>query len=760
MLKKIQLIRNIGQFDNVNGGQFDLTKLTLIYAENGRGKTTLAAILKSASTGDVNLVNERRRLTATHDPHIILRDQTGSIAFQNGTWSRLLPQIAVFDDQFVSDNICSGIEIAAEHRQNIHEFILGAQGVSLNAELQRHVAAIEGHNKRLRSLPDAIPAYVRGRFNVDAFCALEARADIDEAIAEAERSLAAAHAADAVRTKPGFEPLNLPAFDVAELNSVLLRGLADLEAEAASRVRAHIKTLGVGGEAWIADGVSLISDDSCPFCAQDLTLSPVIVHYQAYFSENYQELKAAIVSQGKSITATHGRDVPAAFERDFRVAVQTQEFWNAFTSIPAIEIDTVEVARAWKVAREGVIKIFRDKHAAPLDCIEMSEDIVAAIDTYHQIRQEVLDLSAAYQSYNEPIALVRERTEGTNAAVLEADLAELRARKARFAPDITAACQAYVDEKAAKIATERLRDQARAALDQYRTAIFPTYETAINEYLRRLGASFRVTGVQSVNNRGGSSCNYSVLINAVPVSITSVSGLSFRNTLSAGDRNTLALAFFFASLDHDHNIGDKIVVIDDPMTSLDEHRNRNTISEMRKLLNRVSQMIVLSHSKTFLCPLWKDAAPSQRSELRLDRVRDGQNRDSTTITSWNVHDDCVSENDRRHEIVMSYIQNADPSIERSVAESLRPMLEAYLRVGYPDLFQPGAMIGPFINICKQRLGTPNEVLNRNDIVELDDLREYANTFHHDSNTANLTVLINGAELSNFCQRVIQFIRRT
>ena len=44
----MSLVRNIGQFDSVSSGnQILLSPLSLIYAENGRGKTTLAAILRS-----------------------------------------------------------------------------------------------------------------------------------------------------------------------------------------------------------------------------------------------------------------------------------------------------------------------------------------------------------------------------------------------------------------------------------------------------------------------------------------------------------------------------------------------------------------------------------------------------------------------------------------------------------------------------------------------------------------------------------------
>jgi wobble nucleotide-excising tRNase len=84
----------------------------------------------------------------------------------------------------------------------------------------------------------------------------------------------------------------------------------------------------------------------------------------------------------------------------------------------------------------------------------------------------------------------------------------------------------------------------------------------------------------------GSAISYSVLINAVAVPLATGNplGPSFRNTLSAGDRNALALAFFFASLERDPQRAQKIVVIDDPISSLDEHRSLVTIQEMRRLV--------------------------------------------------------------------------------------------------------------------------------------------------------------------------------
>ena len=143
-IDKFQLLRNVGQFDNVSAAQISCGKLTLIYAENGRGKTTLATILRSLSTGDAALISERQRLGSQHPPHVILsRVNAAPHTFQNGGWTASLPSVAVFDDAFVAQNVCSGIEIDTAHRQNLHELILGSQGVQLNTTLLQRIASVE-----------------------------------------------------------------------------------------------------------------------------------------------------------------------------------------------------------------------------------------------------------------------------------------------------------------------------------------------------------------------------------------------------------------------------------------------------------------------------------------------------------------------------------------------------------------------------------------------------------------------------------------
>lgn len=767
MINTFRLLRNIGQFESVDSAvTITLARLTLVYAENGRGKTTLAAVLRSLAMGDPIPITERRRLAAQQPPHIVLDCDGGSspAVFENGTWNRTLANMVVFDDVFVDQNVYSGLAVDAEHRQNLHELVLGAQGVALNRQLQQLVSSIEGHNTALRTKAAAVPTAGRGVLSVDEFCVLAERADIDDAIQGTERALAAAREQDPVRSAALFDTLSLPAFDTAAIDRVLQEDLPSLDAAAAARVQAHVAGLGPGGETWISEGMRRLpqpasagATGSCPFCAQDLAGSPVITHYRAYFSAAYADLKRRISEALAGINRAHGGDVPAAFERSVRIAVERRQFWSRFCDVPEIAIDTATIVRDWGTAREAVAAAVTAKQGAPLELISVAQHARDAIASYEVHRQQIAALSVALTVANGAIRVVKEQAVAANPQAVAADLARLSATKARHSPDIALLCDDYLAEKAGKAETERQRDQARVALDQYSANVFPGYQTAVNIYLQRFNAGFRLDSVTSTITRGGPACTYSVVINNTPVAVAGASPSpgepSFRNTLSSGDRNTLALGFFFASLDQDPYLANKVVVIDDPISSLDDHRSLTTVQETRRLVGRASQVIVLSHNKQFLCRIWEGADRATRSALQLVRAGNG-----STIRSWNVDQDSVTDHDRRHAILRQYLATGAPE-SREVARSIRLHLEAFLRVACPEHVPPGTLLGPFQHLCAQRVGTARQILDADATRELGDLKEYANKFHHDTNRAWETETINDAELRGYVQRTLSFSSR-
>lgn len=767
MINKLQLLRNIGQFDSVdNAANIPLARLTVVYSENGRGKTTLAAVLRSLATGNPIPIAERKRLAAQNPPHVVL-ECSGSpppAVFQNNAWNRTLADIVVFDDVFIDENVHSGLAVEPHHRQNLHEWILGTQAVTLSKRIEELVAKIEIHNAALRAKASAIPAVDRGPFSVDDFCALPARDDIDVAIQEAERNLAAAREQDAVRTAPPFESLNVPAFDLAAIESTLQQDLPALDAVTLARVQSHLAGLGQGGEPWVADGIRRIPQGpgsaatrTCPFCAQDLQGSPVIQHYRAYFSDAYAALKRTVADTLGVINRTHGGDVPAGFERAVRVAVERRQFWSRFCDVADVTLDTAAIVRDWRAAREAVIAQLAAKQAAPLERMGLSHETRARVATFEAHRGTIATVNQRLGEANQAVDVAKERAATANSTVLAADLGRLRAVKARHAPANAALCNEYFRERAAKEATEERRDQAKATLEQHRTTVFPGYQTAINLYLSRFNAGFRLDSVTYANTRGGPTCTYNVLINNTPVPIGGADPApgepSFRNTLSSGDRNTLALAFFFASLDQDAGLANKVVVIDDPISSLDEHRTLTTVQEIRRLGERATQVIVLSHNKPFLCRLWEGTDSTVRAALEV--VRDGV---GSTLRAWDVALDSITEHDRRHARLRDYLASGAGDM-REVARSIRPHLEAFLRVAWPEHFTPGTLLGPFRNVCEQRVGTPQQILDPAAMQELRELLEYANRFHHDTNPAWETETINDGELRGFVERALRFARR-
>lgn len=144
-------------------------------------------------------------------------------------------------------------------------------------------------------------------------------------------------------------------------------------------------------------------------------------------------------------------------------------------------------------------------------------------------------------------------------------------------------------------------------------------------------------------------------------------------------------------------------------------------------MSRVLQVIVLSHSKPFLCSIWKSSDKNRRAALRLVRAGDASN-----LATWDVNQDLLTEHDRRHALVRLYLQGQQVYDERAVATALRHIIESYVRVAYPGSFPPGSLLGKFHEMCDLRKGTAAEILSAQMTIKLRDLLDYASRFHHET----------------------------
>ena len=116
MIRKILKLQNVGLLqDATQNGAVDLARVTAIYADNGRGKSTLATVLRACQLGDAGRLQAKKTIDATNDPEVKFLLPTGShVDFTANVWATMLPDIVVFDSEFVEQNIYSGFEVRTD----------------------------------------------------------------------------------------------------------------------------------------------------------------------------------------------------------------------------------------------------------------------------------------------------------------------------------------------------------------------------------------------------------------------------------------------------------------------------------------------------------------------------------------------------------------------------------------------------------------------------------------------------------------------
>ena len=304
MLQKVLSIKNVGRFYcTVASGDVTFRRLTLVFAENGRGKTTFCAILRSLAANSPGLIQGRATLGSGDPPDVQLLCRAGAMTFRNGAWSAPFPDIAIHDGTYVSENVFAGEVVETQNRRNLYRVIIGAQGVTLVGRLNDLDNQVRTKNTDIRNLRQSLQGYVPANMTVDAFIALPGDEVVDEKIAAREQELEAVRRAVELQQRQSLVPIAALAFPAA-FAEVLAKTLEDVAADAERRVTNHIRyhRMQERGEAWLTEGLGYVTDDSCPFCEQPLAGNDLLPAYSAFF-EDVKELVETIISDSWSFPA-------------------------------------------------------------------------------------------------------------------------------------------------------------------------------------------------------------------------------------------------------------------------------------------------------------------------------------------------------------------------------------------------------------------------------------------------------------------------
>jgi wobble nucleotide-excising tRNase len=754
-LRKFIAIKNVGRFSNCNAsGDVTLKRYNLIFAENGRGKSTLCDILRSLQNGDGALIIGRRTLGSPSAPEVSILTATGTIAFANGNWNTTLPSLLIFDSTFISQNVYSGDAVGLDHRRNLYRVIIGKGGVDLARAVDELDADIRSKTSEIRDRRSYVQSMAPAGVSVEEFSSLSADLDIDSKIDAKQRELEAVRQATQLNSRAGLTPIALPILP-ENLESLLGTTLEGLTAATTQRVNVQIAAHGMHtrGEAWLAEGLVYVRDQLCPFCEQAIAGSELVSAYNTYFSAAYRSLKQQIADVRAQIDNLFGERAIAQIERSIQGNDATTEFWTRYCEIarPSLPSDT-PVGELLRSLSQEARRLLMRKAEAPLDPVANDQAFSAASSAVTAVREAVGTYNAAVAAANTAIAEKKSASGSVSQSAVESSLRNLQSIKARHQTATNAACSAHIKAIEEKTVLEAQKEAARQKLDEHTQQVIGRYEKTINDLLDDFQAGFRITGIKHAYPGGVPSSSFQILINETAVDVgdanTPAHMPSFRNTLSAGDKSTLALAFFLAQLAHDPEKISRIVVFDDPFSSQDAFRKDHTVEKIRKCGEGCTQIIVLSHDQSFLKRVWERLTPqsSERRCLQLARIgiRD------TAIHEWDI-EKATQQRFKADLKALADFYNTGQGDPRDIVGKLRPVLETYSRNLYPSQFPEADMLAAIITKIRQE-GPTHGLASV--VEDMDTINVYTRRYHHGESPNPATEVINDTELQGFVKKTL------
>lgn len=675
----------------------------------------------------------------------------GTVAFNNGTWNRTAPPMLVFDQEFVRQNVHAAEEVTRDNKRSLFRVIIGSSGVSLAREIE----SLDDENRRLngtiRDLEAAIKAVVPAVTDIAAFEATSVPTDLPDRIEDASRNLKLAQEASELQRRPSVATCGLDD-DIVDCSDLLGKTLGVGLEQSRGRVAAHVTKHGLDEKAgrWFQYGVEHSHNADCPFCDQPLVKSEVYGALQLLFGTEYKALATDIEVARDALRPL----VQPGASNLTRVIGQNRalaDYWRSVIALPHIpslsDNEIAQIAMALNAmfhALECKLGDLSTIVAGPSG--EEWKTAVAALGAY----------DAAVSAAN--VAIAKARADGATPAPNAADQAQSRRAKllaldAKNEEPLKTHLFNWKQAKARHSAIATARAQKQAVLRTHMATTASSYQGDVNKLLKRFGANFTLSKTKASFAGGGQpNTEYSINIDGFEVPAGESNNRtqpSFRTSLSSGDKSSLALALFLVQASRRADLGDLILVFDDPFSSQDSGRQFETSAAIRRLARDAKQAIVLSHDPRFLHLLLKDAGATEVSEHQITLTGRWQGK----LSSWDCRKEIRGDYVRRAEHIREYAATQTHlanSNGHQLASDIRVFVEEFLDQRFPGRFAHGVTLGLMCDTIAADADDPLHA-HKDDLRELN---EFSRPDHHRGSTPPDPI-----ELQAQCQKVVDILGR-
>lgn len=772
MIKRIISIQNVGRFTSLgaeSGNQGEFSKLNVIYARNAEGKSTLCDVLRSLTLNDPSYVIGRKRFGVGLTSKVEILFNRGSNAkaeFSPHGWSVQpeveRPKILIYDERFVLDNVLVGHQVDTSQRRSLFGLVIGAHALALEEQVkaagEEQTRATNNKSIAERTASDL----AADGWTLEAWRKLPAIEGIDDLIRQKEESYQRAKTTalnqSAIKSRASLAVLNLP--DVpAALETTLATTLEGTATEALEQVKLHLERHPNVDMDWLKRGYGDGQNAECPYCAQAVSASDVVKLYSGVFNDALRNQQQQLTDLEGTIRKGFGEVARMTLKQCIEKHDLDRSWWKEsggltfdLTSPPNPEALVNQMS---DVEASALAAIGR-KRQDPNQAVTLTPTEQAALTAW---KASVVELSPYLDAIASANAAIKEHQSGTTTTSLtslEVELSQLKATKTRHMTTAVDAIARLTAAEQAKAQADNKKRTANEALKKESVRVFTEYGTRINEYLKAFGVEFRIERT-GVNFTGGQPSGEIVLAlhgHEIKTSATEAadpSKPSLSNTLSSGDKSTLALAYFLSMLDGETAKANSVVVFDDPFHGQDSSRRQRTIESIKDVASIFGQTLVLSHDLDFA---------REVERIHVDGVRSFILRHKGHSSLSPVDFPSLATKPHIKDYLTLEEFAANPSNDddrcRTVVRAMRQALEGYYRVKYPSQFNSKDYLGDMVG--KIRDAQPDSPLAASKAVaeSLGQVNDYSKTHYHSDMDSNP---IDSAELLSYTRQALSIIHR-
>ena len=620
-----------------------LQKFTIVFGENGAGKSALCDVLKSVSQ------NQDFQNTPPTLAEIELKDGNNNHThrYENRNWTNQVNKnsFLFFDVDFVNANVHTHGEISSNLQQGAHTQNAGKLIIELDERANNLKEAFKAKKDELEGLQNSSAAVLGQRFtekdkeffvtykNTDDATQQEKLSWAQEELKKLEENLATLQNLDNKYAEMNrLSAINQVDFSNSLPTKSTISELFDrqIKENAQDEADEKIKSHFAKHKKFIEYAKDQIPEDfaeeNCPLCMQPLAnATKVIEYYRTAFDQTYENAKRQFLA-----------DIEAA-----KGALETiKSNLNSLpTKVTAVFDDLEKIKTDFEI--QDIYKLEeKTEQSGKFSGIAIKEidDLMAALESLKMIERAQVDATKLYDAITAKIQEIEKSVKSVNDLItkknnLISDFKSKYSDQGKIKGEIQGKTknQTELNElidflksdniKLIKKQNETLEKQktlsdavkeAQGELNNHLADTIPA--SVISKMIAILGKfnlSFTLEHITAKTNTKDYPFSFKI-------KDQKGNEREMKDGMSEGERQLISLAFFFAINENLQNKGKSVLIFDDPITSLDSPNLKILAELVHQKTQEFSQVLVFTHHPLFFKYLAKceDPNPSKFGVLK------------------------------------------------------------------------------------------------------------------------------------------------